>query len=110
MPDPVGKTPITTWPFRRDSKHFTRTGLKLSDGKLPLLRENPTRRTTDENSGLPAIFDVLFIVCDRTLIKYTLKFWLFSGHVTAADARAFSHPTSKARENRPGDEVAREAG
>ena len=27
---------------------------------------------------LPAIFDVLFIVCDR----YTHKFWVFVGHVT----------------------------
>ena len=78
-PDPVGKTPITTWPFRIDSKHFTRRGLKLSDGKLPLLREKPTRRSTDKNCCLPAIFDVLFIVCDRTLIKYNLKFWVFGG-------------------------------
>ena len=68
LPDPVGKTPITSWPFRIDSKDFTRSGLKLSDGKLPLLRENPTRRSTDKNSGLPAIFDVLFMVCGRMLI------------------------------------------
>ena len=44
------------------------------------------------------------------LIKYTLKFWVLGGHVTAADARAFSRPTSKARERRAGDEVAHEAG
>ena len=91
-------------------KHFSRRGLKLSDGNLPLLRENPTRQSTDKNSGLPAIFDVLFIVCGRMLIKYNLKFWVFCGHVTAADGSAFSRPTSKAREKRPGDEVAQEAG
>ena len=33
------------------------------------------------DSGLPAIFDVLFIVCDRLLIYYTHKFWVFGGHV-----------------------------
>ena len=61
----------TSWPFKIDSKHFTWSSLKLSDGKLPLLRvlrENPTRQSTDKNSGLPAISDVLFIVCDRMLI------------------------------------------
>ena len=81
LPDPVGKTPITSWPFRTDSKHFTWKGIKLSDGKIPLLRE-PTRRSTDKNSGLRAVFDVLFIVCDRMLIYYTHKFWVFGGHVT----------------------------
>ena len=35
---------------------------------IPLLWENPTQRSTDKHSGLPAIFDVLFIVCDRMLI------------------------------------------
>ena len=44
------------------------------------------------------------------LIKYNLKFWVFCGHVTAADGSAFSRLTSKAREKRPGDEVAQEAG
>ena len=68
LPDPVGKTPTTSWPFRIDSKHFTCRVLKLSDGKLPLLRENPTRRSNDKHSGLPAILDILFIVCDRMLI------------------------------------------
>ena len=43
---------------------------------MPLLRENPNRRSTDKNSGLTAIFDVLFIVCDRMLIYYTHKFWV----------------------------------
>ena len=50
LPDPVGKTPVTSWPFRIDSKHFTWRGLKLSDGKLPLLRENPTRWSTEKHS------------------------------------------------------------
>ena len=59
LPNPVGKTPKTSWPFRIDSKQFTRSGLKLSDGKLPLLREKPTRQSTDKNSDVPAIFDVL---------------------------------------------------
>ena len=68
LPDPVGKTPITSWPFRMDLKHFTWRGLKLSDGKLLLLRKNPTQWSTDKNSGLPAIFGVLFMVWDCVLI------------------------------------------
>ena len=52
LPDPVGKTPVTSWPFRIDSKHFTWSGLKLSDGKLLLLMENPTWQSTDKNSYL----------------------------------------------------------
>ena len=38
--------------------------------------------STDKNFGLPAIFDVLFIVCDSMLIQYTHKFWVFGSHVT----------------------------
>ena len=82
LPEPVGKTLITSWPFRIDSRHFTWKDLKLGDGRIPLLGKNPTRRSTDKNSGLPAVFDVLFIVCDRMLIYYTHKFWVFGGHVT----------------------------
>ena len=82
LPNPVGKTPMTSWPCSIDSKHLTCRGLKLSDGKLPLLREKPTRRSTDKNFGLPA----MFIVCDRMLISmliyYTHKCWVFGGHVT----------------------------
>ena len=81
LPDPVGKTPITSWPFRIDSKHFTKI-FNIKRWKNTLLWENPTRRSTDKNAGLPAIFGVLFIVCDRMLIYYTHKFWAFGGHVT----------------------------
>ena len=95
LPDPVGKTPIISWPFRVDSKHFTWRGLKLSDGKwkvavLWILTENLTRRSTDKNSGLPAMFDVLLPTNSGCLVVM----W-------AADARAFSPPTSKAREKAP---------
>ena len=69
---------------------------------MPLLRENPTRRSTDKNSGLTAIFDVLFIVCDRMLIYYTHKFWVFCGHVTG---QGLFPPHLQSQGKRPGDEV-----
>ena len=39
-------------------------------GKLPyqVLLTYPTWQSTDKNSGLPVIFDVLFIICDCMLI------------------------------------------
>ena len=91
LPGPVGKTPKTSWPFRIDSKHVTWRGLKLRDGKWSLLRENPTQRSTDKNSDLPALMRPYANLVHPQILGVLVVMW-------PADARVFSRPTSKARE------------
>ena len=102
LPNPVGKTPKTSWSFRIDSKYFTWSGLKLSDGSSGKIRPSEALIKTlvyPPSSMFCLSYAIVCLFSTPTNSECLVVMW-------PDDARAFSRPTSKAREKSPGNEVA----